>query len=64
METATSRQPTSANSTDSGSAPAAKLAPTMIEKATAAAGAIWVMDWNRTSRRPMASRARPGVGAR
>jgi hypothetical protein len=29
----------------------------MIENATAAAGAMCVMDWNNTSRRPMASRA-------
>src|SRR5213592_3604932 len=57
---ATSRQPTSARITDSGRAPAAKLAPTMIENATAAAGAMWVIDWNRTSLRPIASRARPG----
>src|SRR5215211_5323419 len=60
---ATSRQPTRAKITDRGRAPAAKLAPTMIEKATAAAGAMWVIDWNRTSRRPMASRARPGDGS-
>src|SRR5215204_5423602 len=59
---ATSRQPTRAKITDRGRAPAAKLAPTMIEKATAAAGAIWVIDWNRTSRRPIASRARLGDG--
>src|SRR6266516_7372130 len=31
----------------------------MIENATAAAGAMWVIDWKRTSRRPMASRASP-----
>src|SRR5215212_11825079 len=59
---ATSRQPTRAKITERGRAPLAKLAPTMIEKATAAAGAIWVIDWNRTSRRPIASRARLGDG--
>ena len=42
---------------ESGSAPAAKLAPTMMENATAAPGAMCVIDWNRTSRRPMALRA-------
>jgi hypothetical protein len=26
----------------------------MIEKATAAAGAMWVIDWNSTGARPMA----------
>src|SRR4030095_14387154 len=62
IEMATSRQPTRAKITDRGRAPLAKLAPTMIEKATAAAGAIWVIDWNRTSRRPIASRARLGDG--
>src|ERR1700682_6516570 len=30
----------------------------MIEKATAAAGAMCVMDWNRTGARPIASRCR------
>src|SRR6266508_239474 len=47
----------SASTTASGSAPAPKGDPTMIEKATAAAGAMCVMDWNRTSRSPIASRA-------
>ena len=59
IEIATSRQPTSAKITESGRAPEAKFAPTMIEKATAAAGAMCVTDWN-TSRRPIASRLRPG----
>src|SRR6266516_2344427 len=62
MEMATSRQATSARITASGRAPPANCAPTMIEKATAAAGAIWVIDWNRTSLRPIASRARPVDG--
>src|SRR6266487_4929465 len=62
METATSRQATSASTTARGSAPPANWAPTMIEKATAAAGAMCVIDWNRTSLRPIASRARPVDG--
>jgi hypothetical protein len=57
IELATNRQAMSASSTPKGSAPPANGAPTMIEKATAAAGAMWVMDWNSTSRRPMAERA-------
>src|SRR5213080_2351258 len=61
---ATSRHPISARMTASGSAPPANPAPAMIENATAAAGAMWVIDWNRTSRSPMASRARPTEGAR
>ena len=64
MEIATSRQPISARMTASGRAPPANPAPAMIENATAAAGAMWVIDWNRTSRSPMASRARPVEGAR
>src|SRR4030095_583349 len=62
IETATSRQATRAKTTDRGRAPLAKLSPTMIETAPAAAGAMWVIDWNRTSRRPIASRARLGDG--
>jgi len=62
METATSRQATSASTTARGSAPPANWAPTMIEKATAAAGAMCVIDWNRTSLRPIASWARPVDG--
>src|SRR5580692_3787631 len=61
IELATSRQPTSASSTDSGSAPPAYVAPSEIDSATAPAGAIDVTAWNRTSRRPMAPRARPAV---
>src|SRR5688572_6104698 len=59
MQKATQRHATRATRTESGSAPPAKFAPTMMEKATATAGAMCVMDWNRTSRRPMASRASP-----
>src|SRR5574341_919005 len=49
----------SASTTPSGSEPPANGAPTMIENATAAAGAMWVMDWNSTSRSPIAERASP-----
>ena len=34
-----------------------------MEKATAAAGAIWVTDWKRTSRSPIAFFARAGSSA-
>ncbi len=47
-----------ANTTASGSAPPAKATPAGIEAATAAPGAMSVMLWNRTSRRPTASRRR------
>jgi hypothetical protein len=59
IELATSRHATRASSTASGSAPPAKVAPTAIDSATAPAGAMEVIDWNRTSRRPMAPLARP-----
>jgi hypothetical protein len=64
MEMATRRQPTRAKITESGSAPPAKLAPITMVMATAAAGAMWVIDWNSTSRSPMAPRASwfPGGG--
>ena len=51
-----------AMTTASDVAPPAKAMPPTMENATAAAGAMWVIDWKRTSRRPMASRARPSVG--
>src|SRR6266508_3602589 len=57
MEIATRRQPTRAKITESGSAPPAKLAPITMVMATAAAGAMWVIDWKRTSRSPIAPRA-------
>src|SRR6266508_2389621 len=57
MEIATRRQPTRAKITESGSAPPAKLAPITMVMATAAAGAMWVIDWKSTSRSPMAPRA-------
>src|SRR5215472_4354141 len=54
IEQAASRQPTRASSTDNGSAPPAYVAPAAMDSATAPAGAIDVIDWNMTSRRPMA----------
>lgn len=56
---AVNRQATSAISTDSGRLPPAKAAPDGIDAATAAAGAIAVTLWKRTSRRPTASRRSP-----
>jgi hypothetical protein len=47
--------------TDSGSAPPARPAPAGIEAAMAAPGAMSVIDWNSTSRRPIASRRSPSV---
>ena len=44
-----------AKTTDSGSEPPAKAAPAGIDAAIAAPGAMSVMLWNRTSRRPIAS---------
>ena len=57
MLQAVNRIPTKAMSTASGSAPAAKAAPSGIEAAMAAAGAIEVIDWNSTPGRPTASRS-------
>src|SRR3954463_7549103 len=51
---AVNRHATMAMSTDSGKAPPAKATPVGIEAATAAAGAMSVMLWNSTSRRPIA----------
>ena len=62
MEMATRRQPTRAKITESGSAPPAKLAPITMVMATAAAGAMCVIDWNSTSRIPMAPRASSFAG--
>ncbi|WP_240362214.1 MULTISPECIES: hypothetical protein [unclassified Streptomyces] len=41
--------------------PPAKAAPDGMDAATAAAGAMAVMLWNRTSRSPTASRRSPGT---
>jgi hypothetical protein len=63
MQKAHNRQAISAKITESGSAPPAKAAPAGIEAAMAAPGAMSVMLWNSTSRRPMASLRRPGGAA-
>src|SRR5712692_1814465 len=55
MLIATIRHATSASTTASGVAPPAYVTAKMMEKATAAAGAMWVMDWKSTGARPMAS---------
>ena len=61
MLTAQNKHATRANTTASGSEPAANATPAGMEAAIAAPGAISVMDWNRTSRSPMAFRRRPRV---
>ena len=61
MLTAQSRHAISAKTTASGSAPPAKATPAGIDAAIAAPGAMSVMLWNVTSRRPMAFRRRPVV---
>ncbi|MCX4649169.1 MULTISPECIES: hypothetical protein [unclassified Streptomyces] len=53
------RQATSVISTDSGRLPPANAVPAGIDAATAAAGAIAVMLWNRTPRSPIAPRSSP-----
>src|SRR5580692_6607296 len=61
MLTAQNKQATRANTTASGSEPAANATPAGMDAAIAAPGAMSVMDWNRTSRSPMAFRRRPRV---
>ena len=61
MLTAQNKQATRANITASGSEPAANATPAGMDAAIAAPGAMSVMDWNRTSRSPMAFRRRPRV---
>src|SRR5215467_195169 len=61
MLTAQNRHAISAKTTASGSAPPAKATPAGIDAAIAAPGAMSVMLWNVTSRRPMAFRRRPVV---
>ena len=56
MLMATNRHATNASRTASGVAPPAYVTAKMMENATAAAGAMWVIDWNRTGARPTASR--------
>src|SRR5258708_6934129 len=59
MHHAQSRHATRAKTTDSGSAPPAKATPAGIDAAMAAPGAMSVMLWNKTSRRPIALRRKP-----
>src|SRR5215475_10509108 len=63
MLTAQNRHATKAKTTESGREPPAKTTPAGIEAAIAAPGAISVMLWNVTSRRPMAFRRSPAVVA-
>ena len=49
-----------ANTSESGVIPPANAVAAPIEIAVATAGAMWVIDWNRTSVRPIALDARPG----
>src|SRR5687768_15829240 len=56
----------SARTTERGALPPANSVAAPIERAVATAGAMWVMDWNRTSVSPMAPRSRvcsPGLDA-
>ena len=52
-----------ANTTASGVMPPANEVAAPMERAVATAGAMCVIDWNSTSGRPMALRARPGDGS-
>src|SRR5215469_5832394 len=54
------RHAISAKTTASGSDPPANATPAGIDAAMAAPGAMSVMLWNKTSRRPIAFRRRPG----
>ena len=59
MDHAQNRQATMAKTTASGNEPPANAAPAGMDAAIAAPGAMSVMLWNRTSRRPIASRRSP-----
>ena len=48
----------SARTTASGVLPPAKSVAAPMDRAVATAGAMWVMDWNRTSVSPIAFRSR------
>ena len=61
MLTAQNKQATRAKTTARGSEPPANATPAGIEAAMAAPGAMSVMLWNSTSRRPIALRRRPCV---
>ncbi len=60
MENAVNSTAIIANSTASGVMPPANEVAAPIDRAVATAGAMWVIDWNRTSGRPIASRASVG----
>src|SRR5216683_164104 len=62
MDSAVHRQPAKAITTPADSAPPANNAPTVIEKAAPAAGAIVVIDVKITSGSPTASRRSPSAG--
>ena len=57
IENAVNRTAISANRTASGVSPSAKIVANPIDRATATAGAMNVIDWNRTSVRPIAFRS-------
>src|SRR5580704_17820411 len=59
MLQAENRQAIRANTTARGSAPPAKATPAGMDAAMAAPGAMSVMLWNRTSRKPIASARSP-----
>src|ERR1700691_3292429 len=61
MDSAVNRQPTSAMTTPATKAPPANTAPTAMENAAAAAGAIVVTDAKITSGRPIASLRSPAA---
>ena len=63
IEKAVKRTAIIANRTASGVMPPANEVAAPIESAVATAGAMCVIDWNRTSGRPIALRARPAARA-
>ncbi len=63
MAMAVNRTAIIANSTASGVIPPAKVVAAPIDRAVATAGAMWVIDWNRTSGSPIASRSSDGAAA-
>jgi hypothetical protein len=59
IEYAVNRAAISARTTASGVLPPANNVAAPRERAVATAGAMWVIDWNRTSVSPIAFRSRP-----
>ncbi len=59
IENAVNRTAISANTTARGVSPSAYVVANPIDRATATAGAMNVIDWNSTSVRPIALRSRP-----